>query len=139
MSTQSDVLTAVKNAISALGLGNMEQVAVRTAPSDKGQFYPGITVHPVAEREFIGTNERDDIGYGIQVTMVVNDDNDLDEADVIGNWRQKIRKGFIHKKIAAVSNNCTVLVEHGPVYEPNKHDQKISTLILRVIVRETRG
>ena len=138
-STQKDLLDAISSDINGLGLSGMEKVVVRSSPNDNGQFYPGITVHAVSETEILGTNERDDIGYGIQITMVVNDDNDLDEDDLLGVWRQTIRKKFIHQRITGVSNVCTTQVEPGKVYNDNNHDLQISTLLLRVFVRETRG
>lgn len=138
-STQKSILDAVKTTIDGLSLTGVEEAKVRTHPEDAGQFYPGITIHPIKEDELLGTNEQDDIGYGIQITMVINDDDDLDEDDIIGTWRQNIRKAFIHQRVSGITGCCTTYVEHGPVYTPNDENLTISTLILRVIVREARS
>ena len=138
-STQKDVLDAVATVITTLSLTDCEAVEVRNAPTDGAQWYPGITVHPVRENELAGTNARDDIGYGIQVTMVVNSDNNLDEDDLFGTWRQTIRKAFIHQKLAAITGSCTCLVEPGPVYVDNEKNYDIGTLVIRAIVRESRS
>jgi hypothetical protein len=138
-STQSDILTAVRTAINNLSLTGVDEVRVRVAPDDGKHVYPGITVSPRTELEFPGTNNLDDIGYGITVTMVSNDDADVTEDDLVGDWRQKIRKKFIHQKLAGITNCCTVLCDFDRYDVENNRNLTISVLGLRVIVRETRG
>jgi len=137
-STHKDILDAVQTAIDALSLTDCEEVAVRAVPKDGGEFYHGITVSPVAEQEFAGTNTREDIGYGVQITMVVANDVDPTEGDLLTTWRQTIRKKFIHQKIASITTVTTCLVEPGPVYANTPEHLDISTMIIRVISRETR-
>lgn len=139
MSTHKDALDAIASDIASLSLSGCEAVKVRAAPKDRGRWYDGITVHPVKEDERAGTNERDDIGYACQVTMVVNNNEDLDEADLFGTWRQTIRKKFIHQRLTGVDDCYTCLVEPGPVYVDNEKNYDIGTMIIRVLCRETRG
>lgn len=137
-STQSTILTAVKNVIDGLSLTGVDECQVRCSPSDGKHFFPGITVSPTTEVEHHGTNERDDIGYGVVITMVSNDDADVTEDDLVGDWRQKIRKAFIHKKLAAVTGSCAVLWEPTKYDHDNNKNLTISTMLMRVIVREAR-
>jgi hypothetical protein len=137
-STQSTILTAVKTVIQSLSLSGCEEVAIRAEPKDRDTFYPGITISPVAEVELAGTNELDDIGYGVLVTMVVNNDCDPTEDDLFGDWRQKIRKKFIHQKLSGVASVHTCLVQPGPIYETKPKNLDVGSLVIRVISRETR-
>lgn len=137
-STQSAILTAVKNVIDGLSLTGVDECQIRTSPTDGEHFFPGMTVSPTTEVEHRGTNERDDIGYGIDITMVTNDDADVTEDDLVGTWRQTIRKAFIHKKLSAVTGSCAVLWEPSKYDIDNKKNLTISILLLRVIVRENR-
>lgn len=137
-STQSTILSAVKTIIDNLSLAGVDECQVRCSPSDGKHLFPGITVSPTTEEESPGTNERDDIGYGIVITMVANDDADVTEDDLIGTWRQSIRKAFIHKKLTAVTGSCVVLWEPGKYDHDNNKNLTISTMLMRVIVRETR-
>jgi hypothetical protein len=139
MSTQYSILVAVASKISGLGLSNLQEVAVRASAKDGDNWYDGITVHPVAEDEFAGTNACDDIGYGAQVTMVVNNDEDPSEDDLYGTWRQTIRKAFIHQRLAGISTVHTCLVQPGPIYRNVPENLDVGSLIIRVISRETRG
>lgn len=138
-STQKDILDAVQEVIKDLSLTDCEEVAVRAEPRDGSYWYPGITISPAPEVEYRGTNERDDIGYGIRVTMVVNNDVDPSEEDLYGTWRQAIRQAFIHQKLDGVDGICTVLVEPGPIYQNVPQHLDVGSLLLRVISRETRG
>lgn len=138
-STQYSILTAIRTAIASLSIVGADEVRVRTAPSDGAHWFPGITIYPTTERELPGTNQRDDIGYGIAITFVANDDADVTEDDLLGDWRQKVRKKLIHQKLTGIDGCCTVLWEPGTYEKDNKRNLAISTMLLRVIVRETRG
>lgn len=138
-STQSDILTAVRTAVNSLNLTGVDEVRVRVSASDGQHVFPGITVSASTEHEYPGTNERDDVGYGIVITMVANDDADVTEDDLIGDWRQKIRKKLIHQKLSGITGCVTVLWESDKYDHDNKKNLTISTMVMRVIVRETRG
>ena len=143
-STEYEILTAVHTTISAISFTvSPEEIAIRKWPYDssysKDHWYPGITIHRSVEREFAGTNERDDIGYGVQITMVLDNSADPTETDIFSDWRQKIRKAFIHQRLSGVTSVCTCLVEPGPVYKNVPEDYDVSTLLIRVISRETRS
>ena len=142
-STESSILTAVRTVIAALTFTvSPEEIRVRKWPYDKSQgtdhWYPGITIHRAEENEFAGTNERDDIGYGVQVTMVVDNSADPTEDDVLAEWRQTIRKAFIHQRLSGVSDVTTCLVQPGPVYQKVPENYDVSSIIIRAIAREAR-
>lgn len=142
-STESAILEAVETVISGLDFTVApEEIAVRKWPYDKGRtsehWYPGITIHRGKEREFPGTNERDDIGYAVDITMVVDNSADPTEDDIFADWRQKIRKAFIHQRLTGVSSVCTCLVEPGPVYANVPENYDVSSLTIRVLSREAR-
>jgi len=137
-STVSSILSAVDTVNTALTLTDCEEVAVRAEPKDGDAFYPGITISQKTESEHRGTNERDDIGYPVLITFVVNNDVDPTEDDLFATWRQTIRKAFIHKKLSGVTSVCTCLVEHGPVFQDVPDHLDVGTMVLRFISRETR-
>ncbi len=140
-------LEAVRDEIQALNLSGLpdNRVRVRRLPHDGEHYFPGVTVHPVPEKYEKGTNQREDIGYGCGVTIVVNNENDQDYLlDRLLYWRETIRRHFVEKPgltAITLSSSCRVKVEHEHVidwttlYDKN-HD--VSTLVVRVIVRETR-
>lgn len=96
-----------------------------------GQFrldWP-ITVHPSKEdlRAGRGTCGKDDIGYGVQVSMIHS--NVEAHATILENytqWRQKIRDKFHNKRLSGVSTvfKCTVQLGvsygHGQVGLPKE-------------------
>ena len=137
-STQRDILTAVRDIIQDLDLTGVDEVRVRTSPTDGEHWFPGITVSATTEDEMPGTNERDDIAYGITVTMVCNDDADVEEDDLLGTWRQTIRRNLIHQKLPTITGCCTVQWDFDKYDHDNKKNLGISTMVLRVVVRETR-
>ena len=139
-STESTILAAVKVVIDALSptVGD-EECQIRKWPFDKGRdanhWYPGISLSRVKEKEFAGTNLTDDIGFGIQVTFVVDNHGDPTEDDVFAEWRQLIRTAFIHQRVNVVGVQ-TCLIEPGPVYQDTPENYDVSSFIIRVIYRE---
>lgn len=144
-STESSILTSVWTTISnILYTTAPEEIAIRKWPYDKSRdkdhWYPGITISRAMENERPGTNERDDVGYGIQVTMVMDNSAYPDELDYFSEWRQKIRKAFIHQRLTGTGTDTiyTCLVEPGPVYKNVPENYDIDTLVIRVMSREAR-
>ena len=142
-STENDILNAVHTVISGLSFTtDPEEIAIRKWPYDKGRsaehWYPGITISRVKEYEQVGTNSRDDIGYGVLITMIVDNSADPTEDDLFAEWRQTIRKAFIHQRLAGITSCQTCLVEPGPVYRDVPENYDVSALVIRVISREAR-
>lgn len=148
-STFKQALDAVVTAIQSLSLTNLpsDEVRVRRWPWKKtpdGYFaHRGITVHPLMEQEGLGTNLRDDIGYGVGISMCVGSDHAAYEnIDQIPAWREAIRKNLNHQRLAISTsgdNTLDCLVSHGQLNLPKELDQhEISTLVLRCWMRESR-
>lgn len=140
-------LEGVRDVIIALNLTELPatRVAVRRRPHDGAHYFPGITVHPAAERYSVGTTAREAIGYGCAVTMVVNNDNDKDYLlDRLLTWRESIRRKFVEKgALTGVTSGdvYTVKVEHEEVLDWNRlrmDNLDVCALCIRPFVLETR-
>jgi len=127
-----------------------EQIVVRRWPWDTKadgtvNYHHGITIHPEREIEAPGTNERDDIGYGIGVTMIVPADHaSTANVDKVPMARREIRAEFHHQKLTGVSLNDSIhlncTVEHNAINTPRDgHRYEISSQIIRFWMREARG
>lgn len=135
------------------GLADMpyrDQVYERTLLQDaKGNWtnlQRGVWVYDDEEEgEAPGTNQSEDIGYPIVVTIVrpvVG--GTVEDAEAVRIGREKIRKAFIHQRLTelAIDNghHCTCTVRHGT---KRKRDQdaryEVSSLVIVVWMRETRS
>ena len=80
---------------------------------------PGILLVPVAELEGKGTNASDDIGYGVQVTIVQASDGDVAEhADRLFYWREQAASAFRHQALTGVSEIHDCTIEPRPAVDP---------------------
>lgn len=139
-------MEGVRDEIIALALTGLldSRVAVRRLPHDGEHYFPGITVHPLPEIYHTGTNERESVGYGIGVTIVVNNENDSDYLlDRLLLWRQQIRQYFVENPTLTNFSTglCRIKVEHGHVIDWNTlYDRNldVSSLVIRVYILETR-
>lgn len=142
------VLDAVATVIQGLDLDGVhdDEIRVRKHPDDDSRVYPGITVHPAVDwqhrRE--GTNERDDVGYGVQVTMVQATSQDVRrQIDRRLLWREKIRREFIHQRapLSSITEVYTCHIEAAPPFNRRdfRKDYDVDSLVIRVWTRETRG
>ena len=139
------LMLAVQDIIKALALEDIpeDEVRVRKLPHDGEVYYRGITIHPVEERSIHGTNEREDVGYGIAVTMVQNNDDDMvRNLDRMLTWREAIRKKFVEDRdLGGLTQHFTIKVEFGRVFDDRdilKRSFDISVLVLRCWAREVR-
>ena len=144
-STFMRAMEQIETRIIALHLDGVEndRIRVRRAPYDGEHLYPGITIHPVKENYHVGTNERENVGYGCAITMVVNNDNDdFYKLDRLLDWRETIRRHFVEDaRLTGVSTTCTVKVDHGHPLDWDDlttRNQDVSSLLLRVYSLETR-
>lgn len=136
-------LDAVAARIESLDLDGDPVVSVRRLPHDGERYYDGITVHPVAEQYYIGTNERESVGYGCALTMVMNNDNDEDyKLDRLLYWRERIRRDLVEDStLSGVPTTCTVKVEHGHPIDwklLRSTNIDVSTMTVRVYSLENR-
>lgn len=148
-STFKQALDAVVTAIQGLNLTNLpdDEVRVRRWPwketSEGFVGHRGITVHPLQETEFRGTNEREDIGYGIGITMIVGGNHaNYEQIDAIPAWREAIRRNLHHTRLGLSVTGCSeldFLVSHGQLNVPKELGKyEVSTLFARYVIRESR-
>lgn len=140
-----NAMETIRDRIKDLNLTGLNDayVKVRRLPHDGEHYFEGITVHPLPEIYHVGTNERESVGYGCGVTMVVNNDNDEDyKLDRLLKWREAIRRHFVEDAtLTNVSTCCTVKVEHNNVLDfkiLHGGNLDVSSLVLRVYSLETR-
>lgn len=147
-SNHFQALTAVATAIRKLGLPGIQgdEIVVRNYPwRGSGQeitYHRGISVHPGGEQESRGTNERDDIGYGVFITMLKPADHDTAEGiALIPFWRRKIREALHHTRLKLVengSNEIETVVQPGNYLTPRgvRGRYNTSVLLVRCWMRE---
>lgn len=148
-STFKQALDAVATAIQGLDLTGLpdDEVRVRRWPwkeTSQGTVpHRGITVHPLTEAEYPGTNERDDIGYGIGVTIIVGSDHAAyEQIDRVPAWREAIRRNLHRTRLGLSITGCNELdfmVSHGQLNVPKDLSKyEVSTLFCRYAIRESR-
>lgn len=145
-SVYSQALDAVVTQIRTLDLVEDIEVQVRRFHRDETFRIKGITVSWGREREAEGTNERDDIGYPCIVTMVSGRAGGwVEDVTNTTDWRQKIRRLFINKKITGVSdtgtNDIICTVQHLAPDLPRDFEEgyDVSQLIVWCWFRESRA
>lgn len=148
---QTQAEDAVLLAIQQLGLPSLSAdmvVAVRRPWVQRGGdwiIYPGISIHGGPEVEDNGTNQREDIGYPVFVTMVApSDPSRRSSRDLLPSWREPIRRRFIHGVLSnvAISGGLFLRTRCVPGAFPHPEgDDKYESSTLKVLVwmREPRG
>lgn len=134
-------LLAVQSIIQGLALDGIASadVVVQKLPWDRRITKPGILIHPRTEQIFPATNESDDVGYAVMVTMISASNEDLvTDLDRLTLWREQISRGFRHKPLPGVGCVYTVKVEPGVVVLPEGFSKMydVGALTLRCISRE---
>ena len=138
-------LDAVQDGIRGLDLSGIKSnVLLRKVPFDKDAKFPAVFVYPLPERinPTAGTNLRDQIEYGVGVTIARVSKNDLTEFfNTMLKWREQIRSKFIHQRLSGVTEVNTCRVEPGEVVLPaaivKLHE--VGFLVVRCMAWETRG
>lgn len=109
-----------------------------------GEAKPGAFITPAPERQDsrAGTNQRDDIGYGVAIVVVRVSNEDLtsnEGATLL--WRQQINMAFRNQRLDGVTENYRCDVEPGSVFNSslfgNGYD--VFSMTIRCWCRETRG
>lgn len=138
-------LTAVAAKIQALNLSGIagSSIAVRKLPWNRNNATPGIYVTPTREVSFkAATNERDDVPYGVQVTVVRASNESLtDGLSTQLAWREQIARALRQEALVGVAEVYTVELEAGSVIDDASFAQHydVQTLLVRCMARETRG
>lgn len=82
-SVQKECEDAIVTAVQALSLTGVTslEIAARRRPfcptigGVSGYIHRGITIHPAGRRKSIGSNEREDVGYGVGITLCLPEDH----------------------------------------------------------------
>jgi hypothetical protein len=125
-----------------------EEVVARRLPwntqGDKTTiFHRGITVFPTPPREAAGTNQRDDIGYGVGLAFISSADQSLENArDQVLASREAIRRKIIYDRLSITLTGghfIQVKLTEPEVNLPkDAHLYEISIMAIRAWVRESR-
>jgi hypothetical protein len=118
-STQQRCILAVQAAVQGFGLAGLpaEQVVAGKLPLDRNLTLPAVVCSlPADAGEELpgGFNQREDVGYPVQVTILgaENQDNDLnDQSDQLLLWRQDLLLHFHNLRLAGVSEVIYCKVE----------------------------
>ncbi len=134
-------LVAVRDTIRGLDLADVPdaQIVWQKHPLNMESLTSGVFVTPVPETITPATNRKDDVGYGVQVTMVQASNQDLTaNTDRFLLWREKIRKAFQERPLAGVASVYRCKIEPASVFWAlgfqQQHD--IGALVVRCYSRE---
>lgn len=137
-------LAAVAAKLQALSLAGIapSSIVVRKLPWNRNQIKPGLFVTPTQETLSPATNLRDDVGYGVQLTLVCASNQDL-SANLSTElaWREQVSRAFRESALAEVDEVYTVRIEPGPIIDPASFAAQydVQTLVVRCVAREARG
>lgn len=144
-------LTAVWRRIRQLGLAGIasQSIVQRKVPWSRefvgGELtLPAIVVSPEgAESQPLGTgtNLRDDVGYGVLITLLAADNEQLSGSLKRPlEWREAIARAFRHQRLPEVSEiiRCTVEPRAMIGSEAYQSGWLQSSLVLRLVSRERR-
>lgn len=154
-SVHDSAIDAVRQGILDLKLTGLtsQNIHLRKVPWDninRPQY--GVTLSPQvtdgsAETvEADGSNERDDIGYPIYVTMVMSTGKGWDQnRETMAEWRQKIWRTFHRKRLASFSvagvNQIGCYVKPVTIHLPQQYvndNLDVGQLLVRTWFRELR-
>lgn len=137
-------LAAVAAKLQGLSLSGIapSSIVVRKLPWNRNQIMPGLFVTPTQETLSPATNLRDDVGYGVQLTLVRASNQELTESlSTELSWREQISRAFRESALAGVDEVFTVRIEPGPIVDPASFAAQydVQTLVVRCMAREIRG
>lgn len=147
-------LTGVQALVQSLALSGVANgsIVVRKLPIDRfsaageGLSLPAIVIAPWGTetmRAADGTNERDDVGYPVAVTIFAADQQHLtQDLDTYTKWREQIARTLRQNTLSGVSEIYTCQIEPGPIVDLAAWVQKtlfVSGLVARYTSREVRG
>lgn len=139
-----DAIVTTISALSLTGVGTGEVVA-RRQPFVEGGHPPqrGITVFPVPPLRGMGTNVREDVGYGVGVMVVMPEALSGEaERDVSPAILETIFDKFVEDRLSITLTGATFLTvtwEPGRLQVPKEfYAYDISDAVFRCWVRRTR-
>ena len=138
-----ECLDAVQTVIQGLSMSGLESsdIVVRKLPWNREAITEGVFIHPVTERYGRGTNARDDVEYGVMVTMIKSSNQNLTgNMDAFLLWRQQISAALrrIDSQDFGVSEVYHHTVEPAAVYLPEAFAKNydVGALLVRCFSRE---
>lgn len=134
-------LVAVRDTIIALHLDGVAdtQIVWQKHPLNMAGITEGVFVSPVSETIAPATNRKDEIGYGVQVTMVQASNQDLTaNANRFLLWREQIRQAFHERPLSGVDTVYRCRIEPASVFWPEgfRNQFDIGALVVRCFSRE---
>jgi hypothetical protein len=153
MSIYLSILDAVRDRIRFLNLAEIpdgQVVALKVFTPDVVESLPGlpaVIVCPPARGEVTdsgGTNERDDYGYPVQVSLLAADDQENETVRFDRNlrWQEQIRQALNHRPLPEAGAVYTSRLESQHVIDPlpwKRRNLWTGSLIFRFFSREQRG
>mgnify|MGYP001585030451 CR=1 FL=1 len=148
------ILLAVRSRIQALLLDGIANASVvvkklpmeRTFAAQGGIALPCVLITPQTERmpPLAGTNIKDDITYGVLVTLIASDNQEKTLAlnlDRLTLWRERIAKAFRNQRLPGVDSVITASAEPADTVIPAAWAKNLlaSAILLRFTSREARG
>lgn len=144
--TSQAILTECLNAVRDLILGlslaglDVDNVLVRKLPWNREAIDEGVFISPAPERYGRGTNARDDVGYGVMVSMIKKSNQDLTGSiDAFLVWRQEISKALRRgSSTLGVSEVYDLSIEPAAVYLPDAFTKQydVGAVVVRCLSRE---
>ena len=140
------ILDAVVAKLKGLSLSGIADASIvlRKRPWDRNITKPAVIVSPAVEGRdrFAGSNELDETGYGVLVTVWQDGNQDL-TANLTRHlaWRQDITRAFHNQvSLTTVDEVVSCAVEPGTPYIPDQFTSgyDVQTVIVRVTAREAR-
>jgi hypothetical protein len=140
--THYDVLQRVIERLKEIDLSPVlpSQIYAADFPFDSPQS-PGIACSEVTEVEGVGTNERDDYMYGVQLTRIFGGTH-RDYHKDRSSWRTKVRKAFHRQLMGGIDCEIVTKIEPATITlsrEWKKNGIDASVIRIWCWVRETRG
>lgn len=141
-----DAIVTAIHGLSLTGLSNSEVVARRGPWKEGVPPHPpqrGVTVYPVQAVAGMGTNEREDVGYGVGILACVpSDQAGTTNRDKLPLWFETIFDKLVEDRITVTltgGNFLTVTWEFGQMQVPKEFfAYEISSMIARCWVRRSR-
>lgn len=150
-SVYKQILDAVQAKCKQILLTGMtaSNVVVQKVPSDRTSQITsktGVLISPFGSPNINprgGTNASDDISYPVVIILIQPGNQDqITNMNRFLLWQQKVRRTFIHQRLAGVSEVYTCFVEPRDAFNPSAWLSKnldASGMVLRFMARESRG
>lgn len=145
-------MQAVEAKIKLLDLDGLTTVITRKLPTDRGIGdtgadipLPAVVISTMgieAQPQNQGTNQRDDVDYPVNVTILAADNGDLvtNQARYL-KWREQINRAFRNQRLDGVPEIMICRVQPAQITAAQQFWANVyhSSLIVRCVSREVRG